>query len=237
MNKTIKKIININSWIASLPYKKSSFSQCGEDILIGHIFLLRNIKKPSYLDIGANHPFFLNNTFLFYRRGSKGINVEANSLLIKSFNRHRPNDINLDVGIGHGNGTLDFFIFTDNTLSTFSKEEAEHLKGSGHTISKIEKVRIRSLNQIITDTCGGVFPDLLTIDVEGQDFEILKSTDFSKSKPKVICAETSEFSNTGAGAKRTDYIQYILGLGYSLYADTYLNSIFVENGFWTAHKT
>jgi hypothetical protein len=40
---------------------KISYSQCGEDILINYIFSLRGIVKPSYIDIGANHPFFINN--------------------------------------------------------------------------------------------------------------------------------------------------------------------------------
>ena len=59
-----------------------SFSQCGEDLLIDYVFKLRGIAQPSYIDIGANDPFYLNNTAIFYLRGCRGINIEANPKLI-----------------------------------------------------------------------------------------------------------------------------------------------------------
>ena len=213
-------------------YRKMSFSQCGEDNIIDYVFTLRNILNPSYLDIGANHPYFLNNTAIFYERGCRGTNIEANSLLVDLFRHHRSKDINLNIGIGSKAGELDFYIFKDDTLSTFSKEEAEQQKKSGKSFARTEKIQIKTLNYIVSEYCKGVFPDLLSIDVEGVDFEILQSTDFSANKPKIICAETAEYSPIGAGAKRTDYIKYIENLGYYLYADTNLNSIFVEHAFW-----
>ena len=76
-----------------------SYSQCGEDLLVQYIFNLRGIQKPSYIDIGANHPYFLSNTALFYEKGSRGINIEANPQLAENFKTHRPEDINLNIGI------------------------------------------------------------------------------------------------------------------------------------------
>ena len=60
--------------------EKKSFSQCGEDLIVNYIFGLRGITKPTYLDIGANDPFYLNNTALFYINGCRGINIEANKV-------------------------------------------------------------------------------------------------------------------------------------------------------------
>src|SRR5689334_18987985 len=62
-----------------------SYSQCGEDIIIDHVFRLRGIPSPSYIDIGANHPYFINNTAMFYERGCRGINIEANPQLLSAF--------------------------------------------------------------------------------------------------------------------------------------------------------
>ena len=39
-----------------------SFSQSGEDVLIRRLLSRLNIRHPTYLDLGANAPFRLNNT-------------------------------------------------------------------------------------------------------------------------------------------------------------------------------
>jgi hypothetical protein len=36
----------------------------------------------------------------------------------------------------------------------------------------------------------------------------------------------------GAGAKRQDLVDFVLALGYVVYADTNLNTIFVRRDFW-----
>ncbi len=217
-------------------YNKVSFSQCGEDRIMEHVFILRGITTPSYIDLGANHPYYLNNTAIFYKAGSTGINIEANSQLINLFKVHRPKDLNLNFGVGPQEGEMDFYIFEDDTLSTFSIEEVEQQKSLGRSLLAVNKVKLKHLNRLVNEYCDGKFPDILSIDLEGIDFEVLKSTDFSASKPKVICAETAEYSPIGAGKKRTDYINYILSLGYCLYADTNLNSIFVDHDFWFNYK-
>ena len=82
--------------------------------------------KPSgfYVDIGANDPQLLSNTQRFYKKGWTGINIEPNIIQYKKFIEMRPNDINLNVGIGSSNKEMDFYILTADTLSTFDKEEA-----------------------------------------------------------------------------------------------------------------
>jgi len=52
-----------------LRYKKS-YAQCGEDLIVKFIFdNVLKINKPTFIDIGANHPYIGNNTFLFYKNG------------------------------------------------------------------------------------------------------------------------------------------------------------------------
>ena len=57
--------------ISSLKNSKKSYSQTGEDIIIKTALADLGISKPSYLDIGAHHPYYLNNTALFYKQGSQ----------------------------------------------------------------------------------------------------------------------------------------------------------------------
>src|ERR1035437_2058923 len=83
---------------------RKSYSQCGDDLNIDYVFRWRGIAHPSYIDIGANHPYSISNTAIFYENGCRGINVEANPQLIFVFQAARPDDINLNVGIGDKEG-------------------------------------------------------------------------------------------------------------------------------------
>ena len=213
-------------------FKKSSFSQCGEDILVNYIFSLRSIDKPSYIDIGANHPFFLSNTALFYEKGCRGINIEANPQLIENFKINRPEDINLNIGIDGEDGELDFFIMKDNTLSTFSKSECDSMILQGKPLLEIKKISLTTISSILKKYFNNKFPDFLSLDVEGLDMKIIQSIDFNQSFPKVICVEAAEYSPIGAGARRSELIDFLIGKGYYEYANTNLNAIMVRKEFW-----
>ena len=210
-----------------------SFSQCGEDLIVSHIFKLRGIPNPSYIDIGAHHPFLLSNTALFYHHGSRGVNIEANPQLIEAFKIHRPNDINLNIGIGPSETKLDFFVMEDATLSTFSAREMENMISQGRRVANKISVEMHSIQYILEKHCDNVFPDFLNIDVEGLDYEIVQTIDFEKSYPKVICIEAVEYSSRGNGKRRDDLINFILSKGYTEYANTNLNAIMVKNEFWS----
>jgi FkbM family methyltransferase len=209
-----------------------SYSQCGEDLLVQYIFNLRGISKPSYIDIGANDPYFLNNTALFYEKGSRGINIEANPQLLKELKRKRPKDINLNTGISSKEGELDFYIMEDNTLSTFSRQECDSMQAVGKKLLQIDKIKLTTISKILETYCDNKFPDFMSLDVEGMDFEILRSIKFKESSPKVICVEAAEYSRIGAGSRRTELIDLLVAEGYYEYANTNLNAIMVKNEFW-----
>lgn len=221
----IKKSSELNSGIVS-------HSQCGEDLIINYIFTLRGVVRPSYIDIGANHPYGLSNTAFFYKKGSRGINIEPNPELIKLFHKYRREDINLNVGIANRDAVLEFYVFEDNTLSTFSEEEHLNLIKAGKRLKDKIQVEVVMIDRIIEKYCNNKFPDLLCVDVEGWDFEIIKTIDFTYTSPKVVCVEAAEYSPVGAGERRTDLINYIESKGYYEYANTNLNSILVRKDFW-----
>lgn len=209
-----------------------SFSQCGEDLLVSYIFNLRGIQRPSYIDIGAHDPYFLSNTALFYSMGSRGINIEANPELINKFQEYRPDDINLNIGIGTYESELDFYFMKDSTLSTFSKKEADFMIINGKYLSEIKKIKVTTISNVLKKYFDGIFPDFLNLDAEGLDFEILQSIDFEKSFPKVICVEAAEYSPIGAGKRKHHLIEFLVSKGYYEYANTNLNAIMVKNEFW-----
>lgn len=213
--------------------KKISFSQSGEDLIVKFIFDNLGIHNPTYIDIGAHHPYFISNTALFYKNGSRGINIEPDPTLFKGFLKYRKEDINLNIGISDCNSELDFYIISSPTLNTFSKEEAEKYAMEGDfRIKSIEKINVQLLSNILNEFSNGIFPQFLSIDAEGVDEVIVREIDFDKNFPIVICIETLSFSTSGNGIKNIELIDYIVNKGYLVYADTYINTIFVRNENW-----
>jgi len=214
-------------------YKQISYSQCGEDLIMNFIFNCLRIDKPSYIDIGAHHPFWLSNTFFFYKKGSRGINIEPNPQLIAQFNKHRKKDINLNIGISGSNEELDFYIMSAPTMSTFSLDEAKRLEQeTAFRIVAQKKITVKHIQSILDDYNSGIFPDFLSLDVEGLEEEILSSIDFENNYPKVICLETITYSEKNDEKKETSLIDLLESKGYFIYGDTYINTIFVKESVW-----
>jgi FkbM family methyltransferase len=214
-------------------YKKISFSQCGEDLIVKFIFDCLGIQHPTYIDIGAHHPYYISNTALFYKNGCRGINIEPDPTLFKEFLKYRKEDNNLNIGISDTNSVLDFYIISAPTLNTFSKDEAEKYAQEGDfKIKSIEKIKVKTLKNVLDECTNGIFPHYLSIDAEGVDEIIIKEIDFENNYPIVICIETISFSTSGNGIKNTELIDFIIDKGYMLYADTHINTIFVRKINW-----
>lgn len=214
--------------------KKISYSQCGEDLIVDFIFTTLKIKSPSYLDIGAHHPYYLSNTAFFYLKNSFGVSVEPDPYLFKTIKEERPNEISLNVGVGLKTGEqADFYIMNVPTLNTFSKAEAERYASySDKKIKEIIKLPLLTVNQIIETNFKGKTPNFISLDVEGMDMEIIKSFDFDKYRPEVFCIETLTYTEDNTEEKLNNIIEFMLNKGYFLYADTYINSVFVEKNKW-----
>ena len=98
--------------IESINHKKS-YSQCGEDLIVKFIFDSLSIAKPSYIDIGAHDPFLISNTALFHELGSRGINIDPDDNLLEKIKAVRPEDINLNIGVGPEKSTMDLYIMSE----------------------------------------------------------------------------------------------------------------------------
>lgn len=214
-------------------YQKTSYAQSGEDLIVKYIFDGIGVARPGYLDVGAHHPYYLSNTALFYESGSRGINIEPDPTLFAAFPVTRPGDVNLNVGIGKESGVLDFYVISSPTLNTFSREEAERYREQGdYRIVRVDKVQVTTIAAVISQYAGGKFPDFLSIDAEGVDELILHSIDYRQNAPTVICVETISFSTTGNGVKNTRLIDFLKEKDYLVYADTNINTIFVQRSKW-----
>ena len=209
---------------------KITYSQCGEDMIVWFIFSI--LKRPcrTYLDIGAHHPTYLSNTALFSLFGARGMNIEPDPVLFAEFPRQRPRDINLNVGVAEKAGDMPFFKMSDPSLNTFSESEAESIaRHRGVTIESRGLVRVETIRSILNQ--WDFVPDFLSIDVEGKDLEILRTYDFDRRRPLVISAETLGRAPNGCDQKNTALIDFLASKGFRAYADTYINTIFVDEAF------
>lgn len=218
-------------------HSKISYSQSAEDILIDAIFGALNIHKPSYIDIGAHAPVYLSNTYLFYRKGCKGVCIEPNPYLYKNILKNRKRDICLNMGVGISLSTeAPFYILSSSTLSTFSKADAERMVSYGtENIEKVITVPLISFDEVVKKYLQSC-PNLISLDVEGLDLAILKTIDFSIYRPEVFCVETLTYTEDNFEEKITPTIEFMLSQGYLIYADTYVNTIFVDKAAWTARR-
>lgn len=200
-----------------------SFSGAGEDLIIADIFKKFGIKKPKYIDVGAHHPVFGNNTYYFYGNGGRGVLVEPNASMCEKIRTKRPKDICISAGVGGADGEADFYSFMRDTRSTFSPVEAgawEELSGDKPSVSKKEIV---SLNTLISKHLDGGCPDLISIDTEGYEVEILSRFSWS-CRPKVFCIEMTSSS----GGENSEVYEIMKAHGYSLVGRTLVNAIFVD---------
>jgi FkbM family methyltransferase len=213
-----------------------SFAQCGEDLILQHLFMVLGIKPVRYLDIGAHHPTYLSNTWLFYQQGYRGVCVEPDPALFREFSKKRPRDTNLNCGVGVEAGEADFFVMSTPTLNTFSIADAERYQARGqHRITKTIRLKLNTVNDIVAQHFAdspSKAPNLVSLDVEGLDYAILQSFDFAAYRPEVFCLETLTFTEDKSQRKLTEIIELMQGHGYMVYADTYINTIFVDAAVW-----
>ena len=151
-----------------------------------------------YVDVGAYHPKLFSNTYLFYKRGWRGICVDPNPEVKGMFGVARPRDVFVNVGVGGVNKKLKYFIFDEGATNTFSAEQAKRNQEVGRKLVGKKEVEILSLKKILDKYLGkGKKIDLLSVDVEGMDLEVLKSNDWKKYRPRVIICEDLEFDLNG----------------------------------------
>ena len=161
----------------------------GEDLIISE--LTKNINNGFYVDAGCYHPIHLSNTYLLYKKNWSGINIDISKFSIKLFDYMRPNDVNINSAVADTEGEISYFYQKKlSQLSTTRREiSTERMQG----LIKEKKIKSFKLNSLINNSkFKDRQIDFLNIDIEGADFEALKSLNYNIYKPKIICIEIIE---------------------------------------------
>lgn len=215
----------------------SCFSQAGEDRILWFLFQSLKIDCPTYIDVGAYRFDFCNNTYLFYVNGSRGVCIEPDPRLYSVLQANRQGDVCLNAAISYGSEEeVELFLFTDPSLNTLVEEEAKRRDEIGE-YKKIDSIRVPALRlESVIEKYFSKLPDFISIDVEGADYDILANFDFSRYPVPVWVIETVEYSPTHIKPKLGNIQTLMESKGYFAYADTYINTCFVNTDWFYKHK-
>ena len=203
--------------------KKKQYSMNGEDIFVNNYF---KKKIGFYVDVGAYHPLELNNTYLLYKKGWNGINIDINSLSIDYFNYLRPDDININLAVSNKNKIKTiYYQKSKSPLNTLSLKQAKKTFSNNF---KTKKIKAKTLTKIIDKTkFRGKKINFLNIDAEDNDFEILKNLNFIKYKPKLICVELIDHFNPSKQIiKKNKIYKFLVQKKYKLVWSGHFSHIF-----------
>lgn len=211
----------------------SKYAQSGEDGIVANIFRRLAIRPEhvTYLDLGANHAREMSNTYYFYQSGASGVLVEANPNLLPELKLLRSRDIVLNNCISSiDDNVVDFYVMNIDGLSTGSKLSVDENSSIDPQLKVSETVQVKTISvNTILEQYFSQSPLLLSIDIEGNEMDVLASLDFEKYRPVVIIVETIPYEpNLVIGKKNHEVISYLQDKGYTEYAFTGINSIFVD---------
>jgi len=199
-------------------YARESYSQEGEDLLLGRF--LEGRRTGFFVDVGAHHPKRFSNTYALYRKGWNGINIDANPGSMQLFKRIRPRDINIEAAVYSTHKHLTYHAFNEPALNTFNKTLALERVGGAYRIVEEINIEALPLSEILErHVPAGTKIDLLTVDVEGLDLEVLRSNDWSRYVPEFILVECFDWS-TWDQAAADPIAQFLMERHYSIVGKT-----------------
>ena len=202
-----------------------SYSANCEDVILNQLFGSRN--SGFYIDVGAAHPLYDNDTKALYDRGWRGINIEPNAVFYRELAEQRSGDRNINMAVSDTAGPVIFHEVIGTGLSTCDPAEAERAAAKGFEVARYT-VDTMSLREILEEAAPPEI-DLLKVDVEGFELRVLSSNDWCRFRPNVIL---SEATFPESPRRRPDIVApYLAQHGYRRVYFDGLNDYFVEQSF------
>lgn len=203
---------------------RRSQSQEGKNRILWRFLKYRT--SGFYVDVGAHHPFRFLNTGLLHQAGWRGIYIDAMPGSMAVFRRHRPSDINLEIGIDETPGTAMFHVFRETALNTFDRATADEHERRFGPIDHVVEVPLVPLCDILAKYRRAGDIDLLTVDAEGRDLRVLRSNDWQRFRPKIVLAES--LGRSIDDLPSDPVASFMLDTNYLAYAKTVNTVMYVD---------
>ncbi|WP_216647443.1 FkbM family methyltransferase [Chitinophaga sp. SYP-B3965] len=220
----IYKALKYISW--DFKFSEICYSQEGEDMVLQRF--LGDKANGFYIDIGAHHPIRFSNTYKFFKRGWRGINIDAMPGSMERFRKLRKEDINLELPLSDKKEVLNYYIFNEKALNTFDETEARKKDGvNGFKITDVRSLETSTLTDVVNKYVpAGQSIDFLSIDIEGYDMKVLKSNDWNKIRPEIVLIE--DLNSSIEDSLQGEQFRFMKSVDYKLIARTF-NTAFYKN--------
>jgi len=208
-------------------FYRQSFAQEGEDMILASIF--EGQGSGFFVDVGAHHPKRFSNTFHFYGRGWRGINIDATPGSMKAFRRSRPEDTNIEAAVSDRVQSMNFHVFNESALNTFDPALAAERDGFLH-FRLLRKISIETIplgDLLDRHVPEGTAIDFMSVDVEGLDLPVLASNDWERYRPTIVLAEDTAAKNWSL-INDSPITRFLRQWNYEPFASTFRTIFFKE---------
>ena len=225
----VRGIIRKRIWdcLRKLGQNSDYFSEAGQDLLVKENFF-KDQKSGFFLEIGAFNGIEGSNCYHFEKfMNWQGIAVEASPLQFEKLKKNRNCEL-INAALASENKQVEFFEIVEGFTQMSGinninfQNSLERIKKNSN--SKINKIKIESktFNKLIPND---QIIDLISIDIEGNEFEVLKSIDFNEYQIKVIILENNipnEFS----------YLEFFLENNFGYFDRVGMDEIYYNKKFF-----
>lgn len=212
------------------------YSQCEEDMFLNKYFF-KNKKKGVYIELGALDGVLYSNTKFFEDSLDwTGILIEPHPNKFNLLQFNRPNNILSNSLVSCHKDPLEYRYFVDNHAAVSGVENTlpqSHFDTYFESKNQFNKslpqnkiwITPKTLSEIVRET-NVTHIDLLSLDVEGHEYEVLQSWDFS-IPIDIILLET-----LGVQPEKDEMCrQLLLKNNYKYVAKCHHNEIFASDTF------
>lgn len=213
-----------NGFILLEPYEKREkslgnviyYSQFYQDMYLDNVIFSTKTKPGFFLDVGGNHPTYINNTYYFETKGWKGLAFEPQPAMNQLWKQERSTPC-LQIAIGEHEGKVEFNEYKENYMSGIS-----HVVDFNGQIESSYEVRCRALKDVLKEREIKNI-DFMSLDVEGYEYEVLKGIDFKQVNIYCIVIE----NNKGIESEKR-IRNLLLEQGYRLQARLWIDEIWIK---------
>jgi FkbM family methyltransferase len=200
-------------------------SQHGEDAVLWSLFDFK--LDGTFVEIGAHDGKSLSNSYFFESIGWHGVLVEPEPKNFALCCRNRPFSkcINAAVVAGTQKKSVLLKRIKDQPMLSYVSTSSNHKRRVERTGSAVDEIEVKAVDfqQLIPKNFGAI--DFISIDTEGNEFEILRTIDFEKYSPLALVVE----ENMKAVDNRIE--TYLKKQGYKEIIRLGCNCIYVSSSF------
>jgi hypothetical protein len=228
IKKRLVKKISLFPGFREKLFSKRYYSQDGEDVLLSSFYEDKEHYKGFYIDVGSHHPMRFSNTYMFYKKGWNGINIDAMPGSMKAFIKMRPRDINIEIAVSNKYEELEYYLFEESALNSFDKALSEQYINKGWKLKKKQLLKVNPINDVIKKYLPSdkTHIDFISIDVEGMDATILMSINFDKYVPDFFLVEDDNLLGRNIDYTTSEIYNFLCERNYELVAKTLRTGIY-----------